>query len=268
MSDKMNIDAISQALDTGLSTSVYEIFVPSMKRKVPFKPLLTGQCKTMAKIMIEANEKPLDTFKAVLGMIQSTCMEEDIDMNSMNELDRVKIMLEFYMNNNILKDFDLDCPKCGFKNKIDINLAGIVSKMEDMDIDPVTFNNGQVNELNAVVEIPKLPIMYRFYELVQEGKVEADEIVGCFISSLNLTFENKEVEPIDISLTDYDNIGEYLEAIRIIPFVIMQNEELGQSVFELITDKLDNVMSGDDIEHNCSQCGTSFGEVASAQNFI
>jgi hypothetical protein len=265
---KMNITAIQQALETGLSTSVYEIYIPSLKKKVPFKPLLTGQCKTMAKIMIEANEKPFDTFKAVVAMIKATCMDETLDMNELTELDRVKIMLEFYMSNNILKDFELDCPKCGFRNIININIDAMVEKMEKISVDPIDFTNGQDNKLTCTVEIPKLPIVYMFYELVQNGVVDPDDIVCCFIKDFKLEFANKDIATIDIGLLDYEDLNEYISAIRLIPYIITVNNDLNRSVFDIIMEMLDSVMSSDGEKQVCTKCGADFGEVASASNFI
>jgi len=265
---KMDISAIQKALETGLSTNVYEILIPSMGKKVPFKPLLTGQCKTMAKIMIDANEKPFDTFRAVVAMIKATCMDEELDLNELTELDRVKIMLEFYTNNNILKDFNIACPKCKKSNKINIDLDKIVSKMESVPTESIMFTNGQPNVLNAVIDIPKLPVMHEFYKSVQNGTSQADDIPGCFITGITLVFENVEVEPISILLKDFDEIQEYLDAIQLIPYNITVNTESGLSVFDIIMETLDSVMTNDDVSHTCTECGVDFGEVASAQNFI
>lgn len=262
----INIDAITEALNTGLSTNVYMIYVPSLGRDVAFKPLLTGQAKTLAKLMISANEKPLDTFKAVCGMIKATCMEEDLDINNLNELDRFRIMLDFYTSNNILKDFDAKCPECKTSNRININLEGIVAAMDSISCDVTEFTNDQVNRLDCIIEIPKLTTMYRFYELLQDKKVEEDDIIKCFISSLKLSFEVEAVDDIDISIDG--DLESYFAAIELIPMVIMSHEQTQESVFDIVMDKLDSIMVTDDKKQECTKCGHDLGEVASARNFI
>lgn len=264
--NRIDIKAIEEALNSGLSTNVYEIRIPSLDRKLPFKPLTVNQVKTLAKIMIDANGKPLDTFKSVVGMIKTTCMEE-IDLNELTELDRIKIMLEFYMNNNILKDFKMKCPKCEAENTVKVNLQSVVDRIDEIDVEPFEFDNGQDNKLTCNVELPKLPIMAAYYGALQEGRLEEDDLPKCFISKLNIEFQKEGVEPINLNINEVDDIGEYIEGLTIIPYVLTVNNEIEKSVYELIMDKLDAVMSSGTIDHEC-ECGYNFGGIADATNFI
>lgn len=264
--NKIDVAAIEASLNSGLSTNVYEIRIPTLGRKVAFKPLTVNQVKTLAKIMIDASGKPLDTFKSVVGMIKTTCMEE-IDLNELTELDRIKIMLEFYMNNNILKDFKMKCPKCDADNTVKVNLQAVVDKIDEIDIEPFVFDNGQDNKLTCTVELPKLPIMAAYYGALQEGRLEEDDLPKCFISKLDIEFQKDGVAPINLDINQVDDIVEYIEGLTIIPYVLTVNKEMEKSVYELIMDKLDEVMSSGAIDHVC-ECGYDFGGIADATNFI
>ena len=264
---KMNIAAISDALESGLNTTIHEIYVPSLKKKVAFKPLTTGQCKTMAKILIESDGKPFDTFRAVVAMINATCAEK-MDINELSELDRIKIMLEFYINNNILKDFDIKCPECGTTNKIKIDISEIINKLEKINVEPIEFENGQTDRLTCLVEIPKLPVMHMFYEAVQNGTVELEDISTIFIKKLCVEFSKKDVNPIEFSLEEFDSIIDYIESVKMIPYILTVNTDTDKSVFDNIMEMLDEVMSNGSINQKCKKCGCDFSEVASAQNFI
>ena len=263
----MNISAIENALNEGLNTTIYEIYVPSLKKKLSFKPLTVNQCKTMAKIMISANENPFDTFKAVVAMIKSTCVDE-IDMNELTELDRISLMLEFYTNNNILKDFDINCPKCNHKNKIKIDLDNIISNLENVSTNDIEFDNEQENKLTCLVGIPKLPVMHMFYKAVQDGKLEMDDMTHTFIKELKLQFSNKNIEPIELSIELFDDITDFIESIKLIPYIVTTNKNDNKSIFDIIIKLLDDIMPTDSENYICSKCGYNFGEVASAQNFI
>ena len=181
---KMNITAIQKALQTGLNTNVSEYYVPSLGRKVGFKPLVTAQCKTLAKMLIESNEKPFDTFKVTIGMIKETCMDDSVDINQLTELDRIKILMEFYRSNNILKDFNVDCPHCKKKTLLKINIGDTIARMETFDTKDVLFDNGQTNRLTAKLKLPKLTTMYRFYEGVQNKSLTFEDMMKCFIEDI------------------------------------------------------------------------------------
>jgi len=266
MSNKMDIVAIQKSLESGLNTNVNEFYLPSLGRNVGFKPLLTAQCKTLAKMLIEANEKPLDTFKTTLGMIKETCLDDSVDINQLTELDRIKILVEFYRVNNILKDFDVDCPHCQKKTKIKIDIDDIINGIDKVDIKPVTFNNGQTNELTCEIVIPKLPVMYGFYEAVQKEEVEFEDMVKCFISTLKLTFENTDVETIDVKIDDYTTM-EYFKIIDMIPYNLTANTNNDSSLFDIVLEIVENMMTSGDVTQTCVHCGKNLEDMATARNF-
>ena len=97
-----------------------------------------------------------------------------------------------------------------------------------------------------------------------------DDLMKCFISEFNLVFENQDITPVDIKISTFSELIEYLNTIDLIPYTTWADEdtESNDSIFDIIMNKLDNTMGKTDNDQICDLCGESIGEAASAQNFI
>jgi len=263
----INVDVIKQALESGLNTNVNMYFIPSLNKRVGFKPLLTAQCKTLAKMLIDANDKPFDTFNITVGLIKASCMDTTIDINLLTELDRLTILMNFYRSNNILKDFDVECPSCKKQTKIIIDMDKIIADIESSECDDIIFSNEQENKLVATISVPNMVVMYQFYELVQKGEAEFDDLMNCFIKDFVLTFDNTDIDNIDIS-TDDTELKECFKVMDMIPYNVWTNSTDLTSIFDIILNKLNEMMSTSDVNQICTHCGTNLEEVATARNFI
>lgn len=265
MSKTIDINAIQKALESGLNTSLTEFYIPSLKRKIPFKQLTTSQVKIVAKLLIQSNEQPFDTFKTVVAMIRETCMDDKLDINKLTELDRIKILLDFYRSNNILKDFDIECPECKKKTRIEINIDDTIDQIEKFDVSDIAFDNGKSNRLTGTISLPELTTMYEFYKLVQEKKAEFDDFVKCFIHDFYIKFEDENIDDIELNIDDID-FTNYSNTIDLIPYTLWTNDD-GHTVHEILFEKINNMMSLGNNKQKCQHCGYDMEGIATARNF-
>jgi hypothetical protein len=110
----MDIQTAKEILRKSNGNHLYEIFIPSIEKTLLFKPLLTGQQKSLTKFSMNS-----DTFNYEYEMIKISLFDElladnnDIDIkgNDLTEIDMVAFLAGVRMN-NVLEPFEIICT-CG-----------------------------------------------------------------------------------------------------------------------------------------------------------
>tara|TARA_A100001011_G_scaffold396275_1_gene493700 strand:+ start:253 stop:1068 length:816 start_codon:yes stop_codon:yes gene_type:complete len=269
----MNIEALTQALESGMNTDVNKCYIPSLKKEYSFRPITVAETKTLSKILINAQEDPLSVFETLCALIQSKCIE-DIDIKELNEFDRIKIIYFIFHVNNMVSDMTIDCSQCGQRNEIKVDRASVLEKMDELQFNEIKFDNEQSNRMTCIIDIPKIEYMYHFYYLMKQGKIEKEDmleqLLKIYMSEINISFENESVDDVKISLKDEieeENLEQFLNSIDLLPANLLVNKN-NDSLYNVVSELVNKMYEPQDLDsQNCIKCGHLIGGNASAINF-
>ena len=115
----MNIADAMHLLQESEGQHLYDVIIPSLNSKMPFKPMTVGHHKTMAKMAIN-DESNFNKFLCALIFELSN---EKIDFSKINEMDKMAILFQIKQHNSPdpLR-ITLECPECNTKLRIQPDL--------------------------------------------------------------------------------------------------------------------------------------------------
>lgn len=177
-----------------LDNPVYTIEIPSMKKKVKYRPFLVKEEKLLLMARESKNtEEQINCIKQIIN----NCILDDIDVDKMTTYD-----LEYLFVNLRAKSVGetvevlYECEKCNQKTNTEINLAEIELENTD-DVD------GMVKLTNSVGMKMKYPT---FDTMLDAEKASLVDIV---ISCLEYIYDDKTTYP--VSEYTREEVAEFLE---------------------------------------------------------
>lgn len=252
-----DFNAIQKALEEKYSTNVQSIYIPSLKDEVSFRSIKVGEQKTITKIMIDADGNQYKIYQAMLGLIKATCLDETFDITALNELDRIKILIELYQGNFFSSDISLKCENCGLVNDIKVDFDSIVTRLNSIDcVDIVETIGGTEFTINY----PNVIRMGKYYKtLINKEKSVADlyDIYDQFISRIK--FDDMDV---DLNTMTIKEIGQLL---CILPQDIIFSDT---GLINIITERLFKTFEHLTDEHSCTKCQSTLSGGLTIQDFF
>lgn len=164
----MKIEDALKVLQENKSKHLYDIFIPSLQKNVSFEPLTVGQQKTLGKSSIE-NE--ILFYKMITALIQALA-KEPIDLNDINEIDRILILANIKKHNNSEPTkYSITCPFCSGKFNHIYDIEDFIkflptTKQESIICEFEKFDIKYTLELN----IPSVADMILFKDMIIEKK--------------------------------------------------------------------------------------------------
>ena len=179
-----------------LDSPVYDIEIPSMKKKVKYRPFLVKEEKLLLMARESKNTKEQITC---IKQIINNCILDEIDVDTMTTFD-----LEFLFVNLRARSVGevvevlYECPHCREKTNTEINLTNIA--MENLD--NTEENIKLTNSVGMKMKYPTFDTML---------DAENSSLVDIVVSCLEYIYDEKTT----YSVSDYtrDEVGEFLESL-------------------------------------------------------
>jgi hypothetical protein len=235
----MKIDAIKAMLETSNGEHIYEIFIPSIKRNIPFKLLNMGQIKSISKLAMD--ESTIDFKLSQLGVIKTVCLEKDLDISKLTDVDFVSVITGLRIN-NVLEELKLSitCGSCQTKFNYTANLNNIMQKCLGYKQDDYTFEKTVDEKKFKIIYGDPYYINYLNFENIIEDinkndEISNDEKVKTSFTIYPLQFIKEiYINNVDIGFNELE-INEKMEIIDILPpYVLIGEDGLIKSITSVI----------------------------------
>lgn len=87
---------IINALKSGFATTVRRIYVNSIDREVGFREISVQEQKTLARIMIDNEQRKDVMYDAQCSIINKVALDEGFDIYELSEFDKIKLLIALY----------------------------------------------------------------------------------------------------------------------------------------------------------------------------
>jgi hypothetical protein len=193
----MRINDAINVLKDSQAGHLYDVWVPSLKKDISFRPLTVGQLKSLNKFSLD-NE---DNFYKALSALIVELSDKQIDLKEINELDRVIILSEIKKNNTTTSEtLDVTCSGCEkpFTHLLNIenyeNNDDLDDKVKDFNIE---VDVSEDTKIKCVIGLPTIAeqISYKDYIVQMKRKkqnFETKRVKTMF--NLNDTQKNDIIE--------------------------------------------------------------------------
>ena len=109
----------------------YELIIPSLNKKVKFRPFLVKEEKVLMIAMESGNQK--DALSAILDTI-SVCIQDEIDLNALTTFDVEYLFLQLRSKSvGETAKLSLKCEKCETANPVSVKLDDLNINMPDVE---------------------------------------------------------------------------------------------------------------------------------------
>lgn len=222
-----NISDILKIINRATETFVYEIYVPSLDKKLMFREIRSSQQKRLIKAIIDSPAYNTEFIFALREIIKENCVDNTVDIGTFTTFDKMIIALMMRAM-SISNDIDLQFEYSDSKEQ-DENGKPIIKKLVrkidlknlvDSAIEKVKISSATITDEKEMFEIfCGLPTINDEYRLESElrknvtsieiknekelrdtvGEVFTNEIVK-YIKQINIKNENNEI--IQLNLKD------------------------------------------------------------------
>ena len=155
------LDNVVAALNLITEKTAFEIYIPSLKRVVKFKPLTAKQQKTFYSCVDEIPIFNTQFIIVAFNIIKENCTEVEI-INSLNVIDRLAILLAIRINTlgntvDIEKDGEL----------YSLNLQECLNKIQNITLPSI--KTVSVKNIQLELQVPTLIDQYGLEKELREG---------------------------------------------------------------------------------------------------
>ena len=209
----------------------YELIIPSLKKKVKFRPFLVKEEKVLMIAMESGDQK--DALNAILDTI-SVCIQDKINLNTLTTFDVEYLFLQLRAKSiGETAKVNIKCTKCGTPNTVSI-------KLDDINIELPEIENTVKLDEKVSVELQWPP----FKGLTEVNTGNSTESAFEMIANC-IKIIYTEDERIDVSEVSKEEIKEFLES--------MNSEQ-----FSKLRDYIDQLPKlKHDVAFCCKNCATS-----------
>jgi len=209
----------------------YELIIPSLKKKVKFRPFLVKEEKVLMIAMESGDQK--DALNAILDTI-SVCIQEKINLNALTTFDVEYLFLQLRAKSiGETAKVNVKCTQCDTPNTISI-------KLDDINIELPEIENTVKLDEKVSVEL-QWPPFKGLTEINSDNSTESafEMIANC------IKIIYTEDERIDVSEVSKQELKEFLES--------MNTEQFGK-----LRDYIDQIPKlKHDVSFSCKNCATS-----------
>lgn len=209
----------------------YELIIPSLNKKVKFRPFLVKEEKVLMIAMESGNQK--DALSAILDTI-SVCIQDEIDLNALTTFDVEYLFLQLRSKSvGETAKLSLKCEKCETANPVSV-------KLDDLNINMPDVESKIQLDANISVEL-QWPPFKGLTELDTNNSTES--AFGMMANCIKTIYTQDE--RISTSEVSTEELKEFLES--------MNAEQFGK-----LRDYIDQIPKlKHDVSFSCKNCATS-----------
>ena len=272
--------AMLAAIKNKFISTVIKIYVNSLGREVSFREITVAEQKKLSRIMIDNEDRKDIVYDAQCAVLQSICLEDGLDIYSLTEFDKIKLLLLLYQRNMAKHDITFVCPECHSENKYQINFTNVIQKLDSFDTSDKQYEYENASwKFKFTVSYPSVEKVSRFYRsrYAQMRKTSDKKAIDAINTSLNIDYISlfiKSVSFIDITSgetskinsSDY-SIDELFDVISVFPQDVMYAEN---GIIQYITKEFIGKINDAFEKHECAVCGKLCDETSdsSTEGFL
>lgn len=261
---KARLDIIN-ALKSNFATTVRRIYVNSLKREVGFREISVQEQKTLARIMIDNDQRKDVMYDAQCSIINKVALDDDFDIYELSEFDKIKLLIALYQTNMTKNEITFTCKECGTENKYKLDFDSVLKRLDDLSLDDRSFDfETALWKFKFTVGYPEVRRVSEFYKsyAAKYRKMNTTEMsklnnqvnidyVNMYIKSVILTNKTTD-ETQTITMTDFLP-AEVVEIMSTFPQDVVYADS---GVLNYITTELVGKINGSFDKHKCFTCGT------------
>jgi len=229
--------ATLNAIKNKFISTVIKMYVNSLGREVSFREITVAEQKKLARIMIDNENRRDIIYDAQCAVLKSICLEEDLDIYSLTEFDKIKLLLLMYQRNMMKHEITFICPECHSENKVKIDFNNALYRLDKFDTSDKEFTyENSMWKFKFVIGYPLVSKVSEYYrkQYIKARSIADKKSFENFNTNINVDYTNlfiKSMEFTDVSTgettfidtADY-SIDEVLDVISVFPQDVMYSD--------------------------------------------
>ncbi len=156
--------SIIDLLQNSFSTSTQSIYVPTLGKTLTFRESTVKEQKTLSKVVASNPDRQSVIYASTLAMAGNLCVDE-LDINSMTEFDRMKILAFLFSMNFFSKRLTMTCPKCKKPFAYTVMHGDILKGLDAIDTEDVVFK--AENRIGSIEVSLNFPSCRRYLDFLE-----------------------------------------------------------------------------------------------------
>lgn len=169
------------------TTPVYQLEIPSLGKKVNFRPFLVKEEKAL--LLAQQSEDPMVMLTSLKDVIKS-CIKDDLDVDALATFDIEYVFTQLRAKSvGEIIDLSLKCDKCDDEkavSKVNIDLT-------KLEIDKPEGHESNINLFDDVGVVMKYPTMDILKKLETVSDDNLDEVFEVMIECIDSIYNSSEV---------------------------------------------------------------------------
>lgn len=169
------------------TTPVYQLEIPSLGKKVNFRPFLVKEEKAL--LLAQQSEDPMVMLTSLKDVIKS-CIKDDLDVDALATFDIEYVFTQLRAKSvGEIIDLSLKCDKCDDEkaiSKVNIDLT-------KLEIDKPEGHESNINLFDDVGVVMKYPTMDILKKLESVSDDNLDEVFEVMIECIDSIYNSSEV---------------------------------------------------------------------------
>lgn len=276
---KQNAIDIANALKQDFATSVYRIYINSLKREVGFKEITVTQQKTLSRTLIENENRKDIIFDAQCALINSVCLEpETFNIYDCSEFDRLKLLIALYQSNMFKNDIKFTCKNCGAQNQFKLDFDIVLKRLDKIELTTKKYQyENKLWKFNFEIEYPSVKRIQLYYKSAalkyrNTNKNESKSIenfqnidyINMFLKSV-VIINKKTKNARTINFNDFEP-NDIIQFTSLFPQDVLYSEN---GILKYITTEYIKKINDTFQQHECYNCGAKYeNDVTTTESFL
>lgn len=269
----MDNTELLNALKNEFSASVIPVYLNSLEKEVGFREISVLEQKVLSKTIIANEERSDVIYDAQIALMQKLCLDDTLDISTLTEFDRIKILLELYQSNFKSNTIEMECPVCKNKTEFKLDFDKTIKNLNKIKL--IDYNITEKNsnhEITFTVNFPSIRRLqeYRAYQTKLSSKYSSAvqdfsfDMIDLFIKKIKIkNLKTDNVTDIDVYSLAY---SDYMDILDIIPQDFLYSNK--SKVAKLIRDKITQPLEDAFVSLRCPHCNNVIKSMGSINSFF
>ena len=247
MSETLNINDIINLVKESNKEFECDLFLPSLKKEVRFKPMNASHLKAVIKTSIEgvfAN----NIFNQTLFTIMKDIVDSSVPLSEITTIDKIYILLQL-RNKNVRNTISVELKNGEVSKVVEEDLGKIISKLKKkkLNFGFETLSDGPYSVTIGLPTIDQEYVSDRYFEQTKIKKIDEkdknalkDLLAPLFISEITqyikiLKIKEQEINFLTLPINERWTIVESLSTNIISKIIEKIDESFGKQINEILT---------------------------------
>ena len=247
MSETLNINDIINLVKESNKEFECDIFLPSLKKDVRFKPMNASHLKAIIKTSVEGVFSN-NIFNQTLYSIIRDIIDPSVQLSEITTIDKIYILFQL-RNKNVKNTISVEVKNGEASNVIEEDLNKIISKLKKkkLNFESQTLSDGPYSVTIGLPTIDQEFVSDRYFEQTKIKKIDEkdknalkDLLAPLFISEITqyiktLKIKEQEIDFLSLNISERLSIVESLSTNIISKIIEKIDESFGKQINEILT---------------------------------